>query len=229
MKPYRFHSIVVIFVLLSSLIVLISAEEEEKDLFIVESINTDENSTHIDEIDVHSIQIYDPKFDTKIISGYEAKPNQFPHQVAIFIFGYSGRVLFCGGSVISTEYVITAAHCIFEKPKRILVIMGTTRLMKYNKNEVRRDVQRYIIHKWFDRSSLRNDICLLQLRGPIKYTSKLINQHFLTKYTTFNHLQGPFHQLHYPTWPTSTRITLIQSPLFPVSVKPPTMAQPANV
>ena len=47
--------------------------------------------------------------DTKIINGFETKPNEYPWQVALV---KSGRhTPFCGGSIISDKHVLTAAHC----------------------------------------------------------------------------------------------------------------------
>lgn len=43
----------------------------------------------------------------KIVNGYPATRGQFPHQAAVTIDGAS----FCGGSLISATYVLTAAHC----------------------------------------------------------------------------------------------------------------------
>lgn len=43
----------------------------------------------------------------RIIGGVEVKPGAFPHQAGLRINGQS----FCGGSLISNLYVITAAHC----------------------------------------------------------------------------------------------------------------------
>merc|ERR1712024_88811 len=42
-----------------------------------------------------------------IVGGDEAVPHSHPHQVGLFI----DDMYFCGGSLISDEYVITAAHC----------------------------------------------------------------------------------------------------------------------
>ena len=44
----------------------------------------------------------------KIVGGVEATPNQWPWQVALFV----DDAWFCGGSLISENWVLTAAHCV---------------------------------------------------------------------------------------------------------------------
>ena len=44
---------------------------------------------------------------SKIVGGEEAVPNSIPWQVALFFDGG----WFCGGSIISEDYILTAAHC----------------------------------------------------------------------------------------------------------------------
>jgi secreted trypsin-like serine protease len=43
----------------------------------------------------------------RITGGYPAAPCQFPWQVALLI----DNTYFCGGSLISSQWVLTAAHC----------------------------------------------------------------------------------------------------------------------
>lgn len=46
------------------------------------------------------------KEDGKIVGGYECLRNSVPHQVSLFT-GYN----FCGGTLVSNEWVLSAAHC----------------------------------------------------------------------------------------------------------------------
>lgn len=53
----------------------------------------------------------DLDYNSKIVGGYFANDNQFPHQVAIL---HKGR-LRCGGSIISESWILTAAHCLLAR------------------------------------------------------------------------------------------------------------------
>nr|XP_034825611.1 trypsin-2-like [Maniola hyperantus] len=47
----------------------------------------------------------------KIIGGYNTTIQEFPYQAVLYVF--RGTVDFqCGGSIISTRYILTAAHCL---------------------------------------------------------------------------------------------------------------------
>lgn len=48
-----------------------------------------------------------PHITARIVGGVETTPHAWPHQVALFI----DDMYFCGGSLISNEWVLTAAHC----------------------------------------------------------------------------------------------------------------------
>ena len=44
----------------------------------------------------------------RIVGGHESEPGQWPWEVALFI----DNAWFCGGSLISASFVLTAAHCV---------------------------------------------------------------------------------------------------------------------
>merc|ERR1712203_1146322 len=48
-----------------------------------------------------------PPSKDRIVGGFEAQENEWPWQVALFI----DNAWFCGGALISENYVMTAAHC----------------------------------------------------------------------------------------------------------------------
>ena len=64
--------------------------------------------TNIDLKETCGIEGPPTKAEERIVGGFEAEPNQWPWQVALFI----DDAYFCGGSLISENYVVTAAHCV---------------------------------------------------------------------------------------------------------------------
>jgi secreted trypsin-like serine protease len=60
----------------------------------------------------------DMNINRRIVGGDFSDKNQFPHQVAILT---NGR-FYCGGSIISPDWVLTAAHCLAD-PNGMLVVL----------------------------------------------------------------------------------------------------------
>jgi secreted trypsin-like serine protease len=65
--------------------------------------------------------------DIKIFGGGFAEQNQFPHQVAL-IFRQQLR---CGGSILTADWVLTAAHCVIRRMK-MLVLTSRDRLFIFD-------------------------------------------------------------------------------------------------
>src|SRR5688500_11476160 len=77
-------------------------------------------------------QLQDP-FQTLIIGGRKTNIATVPWQVAIRGRGRDSS--FCGGSIVGTHWVLTAAHCFVSKrtgriidPSRLEVVVGATNL-----------------------------------------------------------------------------------------------------
>merc|ERR1719429_954364 len=67
-----------------------------------------------------------------IVGGNEATPHSHPHQVALFI----DDMYFCGGSLISNEYVLTASHCM-DGAFFVEVVMGAHNVRQNEASQVR--------------------------------------------------------------------------------------------
>ncbi|XP_051716237.1 coagulation factor IXa [Ctenopharyngodon idella] len=108
---------------------------------------------------------------SRIVGGNSALPGEIPWQVALVT--RSTQQVFCGGSILSPLWVITAAHCLVGSQNGSFFIrVGEHDISKTEDTEQNLDVTRFISHPRYDsKSSLYNhDIALLRLRTPIRFT-----------------------------------------------------------
>uniref|UniRef100_V5G331 Chymotrypsin BI n=1 Tax=Anoplophora glabripennis TaxID=217634 RepID=V5G331_ANOGL len=98
----------------------------------------------------------------RIIGGSVVTPNSVPFQVAIFINGRS----FCGGSLISRNFVLTAAHCTISA-SFVELIFGAHNVQVRENTQVRVTSTNIINHPQYIASNLRNDVSLVRIPSPI--------------------------------------------------------------
>ncbi|KAM9336642.1 chymotrypsin-like protease CTRL-1 [Symphorus nematophorus] len=110
---------------------------------------------------------------TKVVGGDNATAGAWPWQVSIHL-GFAGIVQqhICGGTLISDQWVLTAAHCIIiNSTSAWTLYLGRETQSGPNNNEVSRSVTQVIIHPDYNNTLFNNDIALMKLSSPVIYTN----------------------------------------------------------
>ncbi|XP_058249042.1 elastase-1-like [Hemibagrus wyckioides] len=107
----------------------------------------------------------------KVVGGSNARPNLWKWQISLqydsWNTGHFAHI--CGGSLVSGNYVMTAAHCILDlNVKNYRVVLGDYDLSKLEGREQVRAVTRIRVHPgWTEDLANGNDIALMKLDSPV--------------------------------------------------------------
>ncbi|XP_072388527.1 uncharacterized protein [Diabrotica undecimpunctata] len=107
-----------------------------------------------------------------IIGGQSSRQKEFPHMAALGYGVKSDNQWLCGGSLISENYILTAAHCLTAPSLGAVryVRLGTTTLQTETLDSADYDVVRRIPYPTYVNGRQYDDIALLQLDRPVQFT-----------------------------------------------------------
>ena len=99
-----------------------------------------------------------------VVGGAPTTIEQVPWQ-ALVIVEPENRL--CGGSLIDSEWIVTAAHCVAGlSGSQVAAHVGITSLAERSSGN-RVDVSEIIVHPSWEPTNFRNDIALLRLAAPV--------------------------------------------------------------
>ncbi|CAM5130883.1 unnamed protein product [Natator depressus] len=105
--------------------------------------------------------------ESKTVGGMAATSSEFPWQVSI----QTKEKHFCSGSIISSWWILSAAHCFTnELPPDLYIAFGATDLESHEVEKKKLD--RLILHEHFDSTNMDNDVALILLDSPIEFSEQ---------------------------------------------------------
>ncbi|XP_014640196.1 PREDICTED: transmembrane protease serine 11G-like [Ceratotherium simum simum] len=101
----------------------------------------------------------------RIANGYIVKEADWPWQASLQMDG----IHFCGASLISEQWLLTAAHCFdtYKNPKLWTASFGTT----LSPSLMRRNVQSIIVHENYAAHKHEDDIAVVKLSTPVVFSN----------------------------------------------------------
>lgn len=109
---------------------------------------------------------------TRIVGGTETGINEYPMMCGLV--DSTMKTIYCGCTIISQEYVITAAHCVeLRNPSTIGVIVGEHDVTTGSETKATKlfRVSKCIMHPYYN--EIHNDIAVCKIVGTIEYSAEI--------------------------------------------------------
>ena len=115
----------------------------------------------------------------QIINGSDANISDYPWQIAIWGSLGNGSYETCGGSVISDQWIITAAHCVYgNDPSSTFILTENSSFFSQNGGQY--TVDEYYVHPSYSDANLEpelaymsHDIALVKIQGNFNFNNQI--------------------------------------------------------
>lgn len=104
----------------------------------------------------------------RIVGGEDAEEGQFPYQISLRTT--LQRAHFCGGSILTKRFLLTAAHCTqgaYANPRNIYAVVGALRRLS---GGVSVKLNKITAHEKYNPYRILNDVSLLRTAEEITFT-----------------------------------------------------------
>ncbi|XP_045726447.1 serine protease 27 [Mirounga angustirostris] len=113
-----------------------------------------------------------PRMLNRMVGGQDALEGEWPWQVSIQRNGSH----FCGGSLITERWVLTAAHCFSNTSQTSLyqVLLGAQQLVRPGPHAVYAPVKRVESNPLYQGMASSADVALVELEAPVTFTNYIL-------------------------------------------------------
>ncbi|XP_066938169.1 uncharacterized protein [Macrobrachium rosenbergii] len=120
----------------------------------------------------------------RVVGGQESRRGQWPWMAAIWLHGPKKTEFWCGGSLISSEYILTAAHCTKDSrgktfnPQQFTVRLGDHNIFSESDDFISNPQTYRVIsirpHPDFKAHGFYNDVALLKLDRKVDFSEYIL-------------------------------------------------------
>ncbi|XP_028131868.1 trypsin-1 [Diabrotica virgifera virgifera] len=110
----------------------------------------------------------------EIARGQDALEGQFPYQVSIQERRDEDYKSFCGGSIISPNWIVTAGHCYLENTNPdVRIVAGIIKISETSESMQVRTIAKYYIHEDYHGGPAPNDIMVMKVNEPFIFNDRV--------------------------------------------------------
>ncbi|XP_048873187.1 elastase 2 like [Brienomyrus brachyistius] len=114
-----------------------------------------------------------PPILTRVVGGEDARPHSWPWQISLQYLNNGEWRHTCGGTLISSDWVLTAAHCINNR-NTYRVALGKQNLKELEEpGSVNIAAGKIVVNEKWNPLFIRNDIALVKLETPVTFTDDI--------------------------------------------------------